>query len=65
MRILQLLHDLNIIELDIKELIDGFKDAFNGDVIFELDGDFVVDEGFEEAVVSAFGSVEIAAQEGT
>ena len=49
MRILHLLQHLDIIQLNIEELVDGFKGAFDGDVVFELDGDFVVDEGFEEA----------------
>ena len=49
MRILQLLDDLDLIELDVEELVDGFEDAADGDIVFELDGHFVVDEGFEEA----------------
>ena len=49
MRILHLLQHLDIIQLDVEELVDGFEGAFDGDVVFELDGDFVVDEGFEEA----------------
>ncbi len=49
MRILQLLHHLYIIEFDVEELIDGLECAADGDVVLELDGDFVVDEGFEEA----------------
>ena len=50
MRILQLLQHLDIIQLYIQELIDGFEGAFDGDVVFEFDGYFVVDEGFEETV---------------
>lgn len=50
MRIFQLLQHLDIIQLDVQELVDGFEGAFDGDVVFELDGDLVVDEGFEEAV---------------
>ncbi len=49
MRIFNFLQHLNIIQLDVEELVDGFKGAFDGDVVFKLDGDFVVDEGFEEA----------------
>ena len=50
MRILQLLQHLDIIQLDVQELVDGFEGAFNGDVVFEFDGDLVVDKGFEETV---------------
>ena len=50
MRILQLLQHLDIVQLDVQELVDGFEGALDGDVVFELDGDLVVDEGFEETV---------------
>lgn len=49
MRVFQLLHDLYIIELDIKELVNGFKNAFDRDIVLELNGHFMVDEGLEEA----------------
>lgn len=48
-RVLQLVDHLHILELDVKELIDGFEGAADGDVVFQLDGYFAVDEGFEEA----------------
>ena len=32
-------------------MIDRFECSFDGEVVFELDGDFVVDEGFEEAFI--------------
>lgn len=51
MRILELLDDLNVIELNVEVLVDALEDALELDVVFELDGDFVVDEGFEEAVL--------------
>lgn len=49
MRILELLKHLYIIQFDVQELVDGFERASYGDIIFELDGDFVVHKGFEEA----------------
>ena len=49
MGVLQLLHDLYIIELDIKELVNGFKNAFDRDIVLEFNGHFMVDEGLEEA----------------
>ena len=51
MRILQLLDDADVIELDVEVLVDALEGAADGDVVFELDGDFMVDERFEEAVV--------------
>ncbi len=50
MRIPQLLNNTNVVEFDVEELVDGLEGAADGDVVFELDGDGVVDEGFEEAV---------------
>lgn len=49
MWIFDLLQHLYIVQLDVEELIDRFQGSLDGDVIFELDGDFVVDKGFEEA----------------
>lgn len=42
MRILQLLHHLNIVQLDIQVLIHRFEGAANGDVVFQLDRYFVI-----------------------
>ena len=50
MRVLELLDDLDVVELDIEVLVDALEDAADLDVVFELDRDLVVDEGFEEAV---------------
>lgn len=49
MRILDLLDDLHILQLDVEELVHALESAADGDVVLELDGDFGVDEGFEEA----------------
>lgn len=49
MRVLQLLHNTNIIQLNIQILIDTLQRAPNLDVVLELDCDFMVDEGLEEA----------------
>lgn len=48
-RVLELLDHLNVLELDIEILVDALEDAADADVVFELDRDLVVDEGFEEA----------------
>lgn len=48
-RVLDLLDDLHILQLDVEELIHALEGAADGDVVFELDGYGCVDEGFEEA----------------
>ena len=50
MRILQLLHHLYIIELDVEILVDRFQRSAYLNVILELDSDFMVDQCLEEAV---------------
>ena len=50
MRVFEFLDDLNIIKLNIKVLVHGFQGAFNGDVVFELYGNFVINQSFEKAV---------------
>lgn len=50
MWILDLLDHLYVVELDVEELVDGLERAADGDVVLELDGDFVVDERLEEAI---------------
>ncbi len=51
MRILQLFHHLYIIELDVEVLIDRFKSSPYLNIVLELDGDLVVDQCLEEAVI--------------
>jgi hypothetical protein len=48
-RIFDLLEHLDVVELDVEVLVDALEDAADLDVVFELDRDLVVDEGFEEA----------------
>jgi len=50
MRILNLIHDRNILQLDIQKLIDALKGTSNGNVVFQFHCHFVVHEGFEEAM---------------
>ena len=47
-RVLELLQDLDIIELDVEVLVDALQGPPDLNVILELDGDLVVDEGLEE-----------------
>ena len=49
MRVLQLLDDGDVIELDVEVLVDALEGAAKLDVVLELDGDLVVDERLEEA----------------
>ena len=48
MRVLGLVRDADVIELDVEVLINGFEGAGDDDVIFQLDGEWLVEEGFEE-----------------
>lgn len=48
MRILELLDDLDVIELDVEVLVHTLENALELDVVFQLHGDLVVDESLEE-----------------
>ena len=50
MRILELLHDLNVIELDVEVLVHALEDTLELDIVLELNSDLMVDERLEEAV---------------
>jgi hypothetical protein len=50
MRVLDLLDDLDVIELDIEVLVDALERAADLYVILELDRHLMVDERLEEAV---------------
>ena len=50
MRPPQLIRCLRIIKLDVQILIDAFQRAADADFVLEFDGDFVLDERFEEAM---------------
>jgi hypothetical protein len=50
MRVLHLIEHLHILQLDVQVLIDALERSADRDVVFQFYGDFVVDEGFEEAV---------------
>jgi hypothetical protein len=48
--VLQLFHDLDVLQLDVEVLVDALEHAADLDVVLELDGDLLVDERLEEAV---------------
>jgi len=48
-RILELLDNGNVIELDVEVLVHALQDSADLDVVLKLYRDLVVDEGFEEA----------------
>lgn len=50
MRPPQLVYGLCVIQFDIQVLIHALQRAAYAHLVLELDGDFVVDEGFEETI---------------
>jgi hypothetical protein len=50
MRPPHLIHGLCVIELDIQVLVDALEGAADLDFVFEFDGDFLLDERFEETI---------------
>ena len=48
MGILELFDNLDVVQLDVQVLIHALQRALELDVIFQLDGDLVVNQGFEE-----------------
>ncbi len=49
MRVLELLHDDDVVELDVEVLVDRLERAADLDVVLELDRHGRVDERLEEA----------------
>lgn len=49
-RVLEVVDDRDVVELDVEILVDRLERARDLDVVFEFHRDGVVDEGFEEAV---------------
>lgn len=56
MGVFQLLVDRDVVELDVEILVDGFQRARHLDVVLELDGDGLVDQGLEETFLVSFSS---------
>lgn len=48
MRVLVQVQDVDIVELDVEVLVDGFQCSADANVIFELDDHGLVCEGLEE-----------------
>lgn len=49
MRVLQLLHDRDIVQLDVEVLVHALQRAAHRDVVLELHRHLMIDESFEEA----------------
>lgn len=49
MRVLDLLDDGDVVELDVEVLVHALEGAAELDVVLELDGHLMVDEGLKEA----------------
>lgn len=41
--------DTDVVQLDVEVLVDALEGPRDFDVVFQLDSDLLVDEGFEEA----------------
>jgi hypothetical protein len=66
MRILNFLHHTDIVQLNVQILVDRLQRPADLDIILELDGDLVVNEGFEETardVRSSCNKVEVRGPE--
>ena len=50
MRVLCLLGDADVVQLDIQELIDRYQSSLNRHVVFQLDVDDLAHQGFEKGV---------------
>jgi hypothetical protein len=50
MWIFKLIEHLDVLQLNIEILVYTFERPADRNIVLELDGDFVVDEGLEEAV---------------
>jgi hypothetical protein len=50
MRVLELLHNLNIIKLDVEVLIHTLENALELNIVLELNSDLVVNKGLEKAM---------------
>lgn len=52
MGVFQLIHHGDVVQFDVEVLVDALEGAANGDVILELNSDFVVDQRLEEAAMA-------------
>ena len=50
MRIFQLFHNRNVVQLDIEILVHALERAPKLDIILQLNGDLLVNQGLEKAV---------------
>ena len=49
MRVLQLLHNRNVVQLDVQVLVHALESSSYRNVVFQFHCDFVIDQSFEEA----------------
>ena len=49
MRVLHLVDNAYVVQFDVQKLIHALQRSLDGDVVLQLNGDLMVDEGFEEA----------------
>ena len=48
MRVLDLLNDLNVVQLDVKVLVNALQRPANLNVVLKFNRNLMVDEGFEK-----------------
>jgi hypothetical protein len=49
MRVLELFHDGDIVELDVEVLVDAFESSADLNIVLQLDSDLMINERLEEA----------------
>lgn len=59
-RVFDFFVNTDVVQLDVEVLVDALEGPHDFDVVFQLDSDLLVDEGFEEA--SSCGRVSDATQ---
>ena len=50
MRVLELVDDADVVQLDVEVLVDALERAADADIVLELDRHLMVDERLEKAV---------------
>jgi hypothetical protein len=60
MRPPHLIHCLGVVQLDVQVLIYALERPADLHFVLEFDGDFVLDEGFEETIVDILATIRLA-----
>lgn len=49
-RVFRLVNNFDVIELNIQELVDRYQNSSDSEIVLELDGHLLVNEGLEEGI---------------